>query len=323
MGQNSPEFPTRAETGQSYVETTHNLREEILAAIRRLVDPATGRPPSMTRLLAHLGLSQKRYYRCFASHGAAVAAAGLDYHQPNATCTAAQLLAAYGVAVRSCGKLPSQPEFWAATRHHSATLIRRTGTWADAPAAFLAFAGDDPQWADAVAIVRRELPRHEAFRRLRCRQRNVAPRSGDFQPPDPHSADPAHPAGCAPSGLADEMSGGRAAAAPGPLCGAPLGVPGLAFCPVNEAGVVVLFALLAVRLGFNIVAVQTAFPDCLAQREVAPGRWQLVRIEFEYESRNFADHRHPAADCDLLVCWRHNWPDCPPGLEVLELEGEV
>jgi hypothetical protein len=26
---------------------------------------------------------------------------------------------------------------------------------------------------------------------------------------------------------------------------------------------------------------------------------------------------HPAAHCDLIVCWKHNWPECP--LEVLEL----
>jgi hypothetical protein len=26
---------------------------------------------------------------------------------------------------------------------------------------------------------------------------------------------------------------------------------------------------------------------------------------------------HEARDCDLIVCWKHNWEDCP--LEVLEL----
>jgi len=43
----------------------------------------------------------------------------------------------------------------------------------------------------------------------------------------------------------------------------------------------------------------------------------MVRIEFEYESRNFLKHMHPANGCDLIVCWRHNWPECP--LEVIEL----
>jgi hypothetical protein len=45
---------------------------------------------------------------------------------------------------------------------------------------------------------------------------------------------------------------------------------------------------------------------------------QLVRIEFEQESRNFLKHMHLASECDLIVCWKHNWPECP--LEVVELK---
>jgi hypothetical protein len=57
--------------------------------------------------------------------------------------------------------------------------------------------------------------------------------------------------------------------------------------------------------------------------EVEPGRWQDVRIEFEYESRHFRSHRHDPRRCDIIVCWRHNWRDCPPGLQVLELSAVV
>jgi hypothetical protein len=46
---------------------------------------------------------------------------------------------------------------------------------------------------------------------------------------------------------------------------------------------------------------------------------QRVRIEFEFESRSFVKHRHPHNGCDLIVCWAHNWPQCPPNLEVIEL----
>jgi hypothetical protein len=42
-----------------------------------------------------------------------------------------------------------------------------------------------------------------------------------------------------------------------------------------------------------------------------------VKIEFEQESRNFLKHMHLASECDLIVCWKHNWPECP--LEVIEL----
>jgi hypothetical protein len=96
-----------------------------------------------------------------------------------------------------------------------------------------------------------------------------------------------------------------------------LGAP--AYEPVNEMGVLALFCMLSRQLGFVIESVQAGFPDCEAKIEVEPGRWQHFRIEFEYESRNFRDHRHDPDKCDLIVCWRHNWKDCPPNLQVLEL----
>jgi hypothetical protein len=56
-------------------------------------------------------------------------------------------------------------------------------------------------------------------------------------------------------------------------------------------------------------------------REVRPGVWQRVRIEFEFESRNFLAHGHDVTGCELIVCWNHNWEGCP--LEVLELRSVV
>jgi Homing endonuclease associated repeat len=104
-----------------------------------------------------------------------------------------------------------------------------------------------------------------------------------------------------------------------PMLGPPIRPCGLAYEPVNEMGVMALFCMLSRQLGFVIESVQAAFPDCEAKIEVEPGRWQHFRIEFEYESRNFRDHRHDPEKCDLIVCWRHNWKDCPANLQVLEL----
>ena len=104
-----------------------------------------------------------------------------------------------------------------------------------------------------------------------------------------------------------------------PLLGAPLGLPAMAYEPVNEMGVMVLFSMMAHQLGFVIESVQSGFPDCQAKIEVEPGRWQHFRIEFEYESRQFKKHGHDPNQCDLIVCWRHNWKGCPPNLQVLEL----
>ena len=79
--------------------------------------------------------------------------------------------------------------------------------------------------------------------------------------------------------------------------------------------------MVAERLGYAVARVKSEFPDCDAFRELGPNKWQPLRIEFEYESRNFLLHKHAILGFDLIVCWRHNWPECP--LEVLELEKVV
>ncbi|HEY1526300.1 MAG TPA: hypothetical protein VGH51_08695 [Candidatus Angelobacter sp.] len=89
--------------------------------------------------------------------------------------------------------------------------------------------------------------------------------------------------------------------------------------PVNELGVMVLFGMVAAGLGLQVESVQGKFPDCVARRQVAPGKWQYLRIEFEYESKNFKLHGHDPKGCDMIVCWRHNWNECPAEIEVVEL----
>jgi hypothetical protein len=96
---------------------------------------------------------------------------------------------------------------------------------------------------------------------------------------------------------------------------------GLLHAPINEQGVVFLFGMLAAELGFVVEMVTTGFPDCEATRRVGKERWERTRIEFEYQSRNFSSHGHDPNGCDLIVCWEHNWPDCP--VEVLELKTSI
>jgi hypothetical protein len=79
--------------------------------------------------------------------------------------------------------------------------------------------------------------------------------------------------------------------------------------------------MVARELGYMVEAVQTGYPDCEAKRQVAKGKWERVRIEFEFESRNFRDLGHNPDECDIIVCWRNNWPDCP--IEVVELATEI
>ncbi|MFQ5762282.1 MAG: hypothetical protein ACE5PO_04525, partial [Candidatus Bathyarchaeia archaeon] len=49
--------------------------------------------------------------------------------------------------------------------------------------------------------------------------------------------------------------------------------------------------------------------------------WEEVLIEFEYKSSNFLAHKHDVNQCDLIVCWVHDWRECP--LEVIELKSLI
>jgi hypothetical protein len=105
--------------------------------------------------------------------------------------------------------------------------------------------------------------------------------------------------------------------------GAFLNFRGLQHAPINEQGVVFLFGMVAFELGYVVESVATGFPDCEAKRRIkGPSEsWERIHIEFEYQSRNFLDHGHDTARCDVIVCWEHNWPECP--IEVLELKSAI
>lgn len=109
--------------------------------------------------------------------------------------------------------------------------------------------------------------------------------------------------------------------ASGAVYGPPIDFRGLRHAPINEQGVVYLFGIVSYELGFIVEAIQAAYPDCEAKRQVGKDRWQRVRIEFEYRSSHFRDHGHSPSGADLIVCWEHNWPDCP--IEVLELRTAI
>lgn len=91
--------------------------------------------------------------------------------------------------------------------------------------------------------------------------------------------------------------------------------------PVNEMGVVCLFTEWARKHHVRIEVIQAAFPDCIAWMR-AGGEEKRIRIEFEYRSRNFRSHKHDPEGCDWIVCWEHDWADCPEQLTVLELRKE-
>jgi hypothetical protein len=103
-----------------------------------------------------------------------------------------------------------------------------------------------------------------------------------------------------------------------PILGERLDFRGLVHAPVNELGVVYLFGMLSEELGFVVESVQAGFPDCEAKRRLPNHHWQRVHIEFEFRSSNFLSHSHDLSKCDLIICWEHDWRNCP--IEVISLK---
>lgn len=104
------------------------------------------------------------------------------------------------------------------------------------------------------------------------------------------------------------------------LVGSPINFRGIVYGPINEQGVVFLFSKIHDELGIKIEAVQQGFPDARARRFNGKG-WIVENIEFEYKSSHFIQHGHNLDECDIIVCWKHDWKDCP--LEVIEMRSLI
>ena len=100
--------------------------------------------------------------------------------------------------------------------------------------------------------------------------------------------------------------------------------PGLTYAPINEQGVVLLFGKLCDELGFSVEAIHQGFPDAeVIDYRANPSRGVRKNIEFEFASSNFRAQKHPVKGAQIIVCWEHDWKDCPKELEVIELRGET
>jgi len=103
--------------------------------------------------------------------------------------------------------------------------------------------------------------------------------------------------------------------------GGKLGVRGIVYEPINEQGVILLFAALCHDLGFMIEGIRSSFPDALLRRKNSKGTWNSCRAEFEFKSSNFKFYKHNPKQCDLIICWEHDWKDCQ--VEVMSLKEKI
>jgi hypothetical protein len=103
--------------------------------------------------------------------------------------------------------------------------------------------------------------------------------------------------------------------------GSILGVRGIVYEPINEQSVILLFAALCHDLGFMIEGIRSSFPDALLHRRNTKGTWTSCRAEFEFKSSLFKLHKHNPRQCDLVICWEHDWKGCP--VEVMCLKERI
>jgi Homing endonuclease associated repeat len=318
-----------------------------------------GHTPSCEEFYRLSGISHFKVAWRFKSYGAAIRAAGLKPNKRTVMIEASTMLEDWGNVARKVGGAPSREEYARHGRFSQRCFLRGFQNWSEVPAAFCKFVstgalagnwldvlekiqhGPIPRWGIGKAwIKQRETLRltDGAEARRSAAEEGLAGQAM-LQQEEENTTTPALPpplagkklvtatmlavfiAELAPTAL-EWVTGAcfrRRELKDRPLLGAAIQLPGLAHEPVNEMGVILLFGMVARQLGFIVESVQSGFPDCEAKMEIYPGRWQRVRIEFEYESRSFRQHNHDAAQCDLIICWRHNWKGCPPKLQVLEL----
>jgi len=264
-------------------------RDEVISTTKECTEKL-GHVPSVEELLNATRINKHLIRKRFGTYRALLEACGLERHGSGYEVKLESLFLDWARVVRTLGKAPSMTEYALNGEYSNVPLTKRFGGWRHVPAGMRDYArqqGMEEEWKDVVEIVARHL--EPTDKRARNSARATAPL---FRP----------------------------TVRPGtPIYGPPMMMTAgpLVYAPTNEAGVMVLFGAVAREQGFAITRVQAAFPDCEAMQEIEPERWVPKKMEFEWESRNFLIHGHPVDGCDMIICWKHNWPECP--LEVLEL----
>lgn len=253
-------------------------KEEVMKAIREAADEL-GRAPTVVELLTMKPLQRGTIYRAFGNYRTALEACGLEGRGAGFQIAMERLFADWAGVVRKLGKLPAVAEYDMNGGYSAQPLLTRYKSWRRVPAAMEQYARESGV-AEEWADVMKIM---EAARRT----------TWSSMPQD---------------GNEDEEY----------FYGTPLTISPLTYAPTCENAVIFLFGALARDLGFAVERIQPWFPDCVALRQVRPGVWRRVKIEFEQESRNFLQHGHAVNGCHLIVCWVHNWEGCP--LEVIELK---
>lgn len=266
-------------------------KEEIIAAIKECAEKL-GHVPSFSELQVTMKVSKRAIRMHFGTYMNALKACGLERRGSGYEVSQRTLFLDWAKLVRQLGKVPTITDYEQHGEFSLSPMMRCYGSWKQLPEGMWEYAkkeGLESEWEDVLKVV-----------------------SGHLEPGkvDARRSRPAMKPSFQPRPITGQ-----------PVYGEPLMHEVMSYAPTNEDGVILLFGAMAKELGFKILRIQAGCPDCEAMWEVEPGRWQRVRIEFEFESRNFLAHYHSPESCDLIVCWSHNWQNCP--IQVLELKALV
>ena len=87
-------------------------------------------------------------------------------------------------------------------------------------------------------------------------------------------------------------------------------------CPPQEVEVRERLAILNEVFGLYDTMVSVGeFPDLVIETRTG----ERLRAEVETKSSHFRYHGHDPEGCDLVICWEHDWADCP--LPVMTIAG--
>lgn len=310
-------------------------RQQIMAAIVECTEKL-GEVPSQPQLTKMTNFTKLQVRRHFGSYAHALRACKLEKSGGGWKITMEALFQDWAMVVRALGKLPSVNEYEQNSQYSQTPLVKRFGTWGQVPYGlrqYIEEQGREEEWKDILEKIKamdtvgqeKEGPRWNGFAKQAVQEGTNESSTTET----PITKIPVTNEGNGPARLRGATAGGfRFGPANGagwrakvledrPIYGPLMNPSPLAHGPTNEMGVLFLFGTVAAQLGFVVTWIRSEFPDCEAMILVGPEKWQRIRIEFEYESRNFLKHMHDAKECDLIVCWKHNWPECP--IEVLEL----
>jgi len=295
--------------------TRQQIIDAVVECAKRL-----GHAPSHVELMQLASVSRKTVRRHFSNYGALLAECNLSGTGSGYKAPMDDVFRDWAKLVRTLQKLPTIAEYELESHYSVRPLVTRFGTWKQVPFGLKLYAeeaGLAEEWKDVLAIVAVREEQDKAVGALKGAQgSNNVRRARRFAARQVGGLKRA----MEQVGVAgpDDVNSSKLQRV---VYGAPMRPCPLVCGPVNEQGVVFLFGAMAEKLGFVVLRIQTEFPDCEALMQVGEDRWERVRIEFEYESRNFLKHMHEASGCDMIVCWRHNWPECP--MDVVELKGEL